>query len=133
MIQRIQTIYLFLAALALVVLQRFPYLQIKADEFFTAEYTAMTLLSVIPAVFLGVAIFFFRNRRLQARIANMATLFILAFIGYAGYQLFTTGFEGYEFEWGILLPVAALLFSVVAIRKINADEKLVQSSSSRLR
>jgi len=133
MIQRIQTIYLFLAAAAMTLLQRFPYFSVDTDQFFTYEETVMTIFSLVSALGLVVAIFMFKNRSLQMRIVRFAFLFILAFIGYAVYQFVQSGMENFGFEFGGVLPILAIILAILALKRINADEQLVKSSSSRLR
>ncbi|MBX2846033.1 MAG: DUF4293 domain-containing protein [Saprospiraceae bacterium] len=133
MIQRIQSIYLILASAAMALLQKFAYFSISADEFFVNEDSLTMIFSLVPVAGLLAAIFFFKNRPLQLRITRISLFFVAAFIGYALYQAFTGGFSGITFEIGTVLPILALVLGWLALGRIRADEKLVESSRSRLR
>ena len=130
MIQRIQTVYLFLASLALILLFFFPYIEITGDDAFVKEETVNLLFTIIPAVLFLAAIFLFKNRMLQRRVTRIALYFIVALIVSALYFAFYQNADAtqvVQFEFGGLLPVLSLLFAVLALRGINKDEQLVRS------
>ena len=127
MIQRIQTIFLFLAALAMALLFFMPYVEVANDDYFVREYPIQTVFTIIVVVGLIVNIFLFKNRSLQLRITRVLLLFVLAFIAYAVYQIFQIDFQNLEFEPGALLPVFSGYFTARAANKIRADEELVRS------
>ncbi len=141
MIQRIQTVWLLLAALT------------AAGVFFTDLFRAqiiedtvavtknidatgefVLLLVAIPMVLLPlVAIFMFRNRKKQR---GMVWIGFLVTVGFIALSLMiisnykndpairiTSG----SYHIGSVLPVVSLFFLILAIRGINRDEKLVRS------
>lgn len=126
MIQRIQSLFLFFAALAMAMLFMFPYVEVANDDYFAQEYIPQMLFAGIFIVGALASIFLFRNRPLQLRISRMLFLFLLAFVGYAVYQLFMVDFQNVEFEKGSLLPAFAAYFLFRAMMGINKDEKLVR-------
>lgn len=127
MIQRIQTVFLILAALAMALLFALPYVEVSNDDYFVREYPVQMIFAAITFIGFLATIFLFRNRPLQKRIINSMMIFLLAFVGYAVYQLFLVDFKGLEFEVGGLLPIFAGYFASRASAKISADEKLVKS------
>jgi hypothetical protein len=133
MIQRIQTLYLALAAVAAVLLLFLPVVAVgpsaeggtpdpvRASEAVGALVAALAM----AAVALG-AIFLYGNRPLQARLGGLGIVAALAFAG-----LLAGGLAG-ELDRlrplvGAALPLLYLLFVALAIRGIRADERLVKS------
>lgn len=127
MIQRIQSIFLLLAAIAMACLFFMPYVEVRNDDYFILEYTPQLLFTIIVILGLLASIFLFRNRPLQFRITRAMILILVAFVGYSLYQLYLVDFKAVEFEPGGLLPIFSAYFAARAARKIKADEKLVRS------
>ena len=155
MIQRIQTIWLFLASLALFCLLLFPYLQIiKSDGTAqaikvtgvyeqinnapakTQEFLGFTVLTVIVALLPLLVIFFYRDRKKQIAVSYLAIIAIIAL----GFWLAQTAkdiigdieLDIQNYEIGVLLPSVAIIFMVLALKGIRRDEKLIKSAD-RLR
>lgn len=143
MIQRIQSIFLALAALC-------TFGQFGTDAadtpapvagsavFGDAELTLFDSPLLIGGVIgagllLGAAIFLFRNRKLQVTMGTVAVILTVAYAAYGG-VLWSTDPASAEssFDFGVTLPPLAVLFSVLAIRYIKKDERLVRSAD-RLR
>jgi hypothetical protein len=145
MLQRIQTIFLLLACSAMLIacatsLGSFTYngdrmLVEAVGVYLNGELHHFTWglvgLGVISAIFSFVSIFFFRKRKLQIRLSMFNIGFMVAFYLYFGYLLYklnTTGnLQFVRIGPGIVMPAVAILFTVLAIRKISADEALVRS------
>ena len=151
MIQRIQTIYLFLAAAALVSPIFLPLatasgepaaLAATGDNFF-ADGTYWVkefpggLSLLLAALFSVYAIFLYKNRPRQMRLAGgMSILTILfaalfAVLGYYYAQKLPAGSEAH-LALGSAFPLVALPLLIMAYRAIKKDEELVRSSD-RLR
>ena len=155
MIQRVQTIWLFLASLALFCLFLVPYLQIiKPDgtaqaikvtgvyeqinniPVKTQEFLGFTVLTVIVALLPLLVVFFYRDRKKQI---VLSYLVIVAIIG-LGFWLAQTakGIVGDikldipNYGIGVLLPSVAIIFMILALKGIRRDEKLIKSAD-RLR
>jgi hypothetical protein len=149
MIQRIQTLFLILAAGSAAGQFFAPYLSAAegnpsrtlpamADGALTAsDNPGMLGLCALVALLTLGAVFLYNNRPLQGRIsamAGIAALFGAALTGIQMYQTMQAAPEGGTLQMGagIALPVLAILFTGLAGRYIRKDEKLVRSAD-RLR
>lgn len=153
MIQRIQTIYLFLASLAIYALFLFPIVniltgtgarkimvtgvyeavnnQVAQTEPFTLLTIATAILGLIPIVL----IFLFKNRKKQAMLVYGQVVLVIAYSfwlaqtikGAAGKEL-----EISDYSIGAGLTSLSILFLILAAKGIIRDDKLVKSAD-RLR
>jgi hypothetical protein len=158
MIQRIQTLFLFLAFLATIALFFYPIAGIYSDlytyKFYVYElknmvpgeasmFTFMTtfpllLLNIIIGVMSVICIFLYKNRILQAKLVRLSILLEIGLIAlilfvYAGIiekNLLTS--PDYLEEAGMYFPLISLIFLILSYRFIIKDEKLVRSAD-RLR
>ncbi len=156
MIQRIQSFWLFLATTIIFSLLLFPYLQllntdgtataikvtgvyqnINGQGVKTQEFLALTIITVLMGMLPFLVIFQYKNRRRQL----FAIYIIIALIvGYALWMYKTAmdvigdsvelTYRNYGI--GVLLPVLAIVFLLLAVRGIRHDDKLIRSSE-RLR
>ena len=156
MIQRIQTLYLFLAALALAALSYFPLASFIGDKDSLVLY-AYKLISLVPdkipgvtsffmlpilgitglvLVFTIVTIFLYKKRNIQLNILRISGLLLLVLIGlfFFYYVDVLEDISGglTEYEIGAYLPVTAFLFIFLAVRGIISDVKFLRSAD-RLR
>ncbi|WP_207428222.1 DUF4293 domain-containing protein [Pedobacter sp. SYSU D00535] len=155
MIQRIQTVWLFLASLIIFGLFLFPFLQIlnasgtpkaiKVTGVYeniggqvvqTQGFTALTITTVILGLIPLAAIAMYRERKRQIAICYIA---IVAIIGFSFWMVQTAksviGDMQLEFQnygIGVILPSLAILFVILALRGIRHDERLIKSAD-RLR
>lgn len=149
MIQRIQSLFLILAAGAAAGQFLTPYLSTgednpartlpaMADGALTAtDNIGLIGLCALVALLTLAAVFLYNNRPLQGRISAMAGIAALmgaALVGIQMYQTMNAVPEGGTLQMGagIALPVMAILFAGLAGRYIRKDEKLVRSAD-RLR
>ncbi|WP_128547437.1 DUF4293 domain-containing protein [Larkinella soli] len=153
MIQRVQTIFLFLIAVCMGVVLGFPiWSKTGAGAAETAELTAFRLTHtkgvtsfITPAYYIGILavvvaglslfiIFKYRNRLLQMGLCAVNAILLTIAMGsvlyltlYKGKDLFNPGDQG-TFTTGFYGLVGALIFNMLANRFIRRDEKLVQES-----
>ncbi len=150
MIQRIQSVYLLLVAILLVVALCIPVGSYLCPNGFEAGFTnlgvrmedgrllsswgmfALLLFSAIVA--LGT-IFLFRNRVLQIRMTIFNSLLLLGY--YLAFVAFLFVFRSrldasFHLSWGLCLPFVSLVLNYLAIRAIGKDEVLVRAAD-RLR
>lgn len=128
MIQRIQTFYLFLAALLAVcsIVLSVPYALSGTTALELNDFLPINILCGIIAAVCLVAIFLFRNRILQINVCRLALLLAVAVIGISVYFALQT--EGQDLpQAGAALPLLNIVFTVIGIRGIRADERLVKS------
>ena len=138
MIQRIQSVYLFLASIisGVLIFVFNLWKSIKKDIFAMDLLNSESfLLKVIPVLFLVsailsfVAIFIFKNRKLQFVIGRVTILINLILLGLLIYVSLTLPGEASVSEKGIgmFIPILAILLVVLANKAIKKDEDLVKS------
>jgi hypothetical protein len=155
MIQRVQSVYLFLASLAIfalyvVTIANNVYLNdkptaIKVTGLFqdvngaqtnVVPFAALTAVTAIVALLPLAIIFFFRNRKQQITFCYGAVLVV---IGHSFWMAQTVkhATDGIilntnNFGVGLFLPCIAILLMLLAIKSIKKDEALIKSAD-RLR
>ena len=136
MIQRVQTIWLLLAAIAGFLITSVPLyegtLAGQAIKKYFADQNFLLFAAAIIAALLAVtAVFLFKNRSLQMKLVLFGILVSVAFIALEIWQAenFTKsgGILKLSYQWGSLLPVAMILFFILAAINIRKDNKLVKS------
>ncbi len=158
MIQRKQTIYLFLAAIAMAldfvfpiasfigsgqyqlefyiyqVVSKVPDMVPPFDVMFVAPVTALTGLVVLGSL---LTIFMYRKRIMQAKMVRGLVIFTLADVALLFFYNIPAleKLTGYQAEYnyaGIAMPLIAMVLLIFAFGGIMKDEKLVRSAD-RLR
>src|SRR5690606_11236722 len=152
MIQRIQTVWLLLTSLTILLLFLFPYLQyfdnfgtamaIKITEIYqgvsdgvvqTESFILQTIATVVVALLPLVIIFYYRDRKKQLQLSFL-NFFLVILMGIWLYvsasQATTTVNKTLQLEnigiGALLIPIAAV-FVLLAIKGIRKDEKLIKS------
>ena len=136
MIQRIQSIWLLIVALAAFATYTLTLYIGNLPDGGTRPYAlAESLLLVLIIIALGmlaiICIFLYKNRKLQFRLSIWGIIFSVAFLflEYLKVEEFKkdnnilTG----SYQIGALLPVVMITFFVLAARGIYKDDKLVKS------
>lgn len=155
MLQRIQSVWLFLATACIFSLFLFPYLQylnadgtssslkvtgvysnVAGQVVQTQDFIPLTIATVILGLIPFLAIFDFRNRKRQKQLCYLTVILIL---GYSFWLVQTAkgvigniSLNTENYGIGVLLPSLAILFTILALRGIKNDEKLLKSAD-RLR
>lgn len=164
MIQRIQTVYLLLIALiaGLLIMSNPPFIEVQGFDKWTnsekgsisvtfteAEWSVngetvetqkLSLMTFTLAVISGlafIAIFLFKNRKLQMMLAAFNYIFILILYILMVYYGFTysdsiSQDKDLGIAIGLFFPLFLPIFTYMALRRINYDEMLVRSTD-RLR
>ena len=153
MIQRIQTIYLFLASIVIYLLFIFPVVntltpegarQIKITGVYetvsnqvvqTEPFTLLTIATAILGLIPIVLIFFFKNRKRQLAMVYGFVVVMIAFSFWISQTIKSaahTNLEISDYNIGAGLTSVAILFLILAGRGIQRDGKLVKSAD-RLR
>jgi hypothetical protein len=131
MLQRIQTIYLFLAALISGVLIFFVSLWSNegGESVFVEEVFVALGLFLGSAVLSFISIFLFKNRKLQFVLGRINILLNFFLLGVFVYWSLTVPGEMEISEKGIgmFIPVLSIVFLVLANKAIKKDEDLVKS------
>ncbi len=160
MIQRIQTFYLFLAAMALAFLFLVPIYTFEKNvagarveakisiqgysekmpntvDFTLVEQTqARMMMTAAIALFLLFTIFQYGNRKRQVAIARVMVIAEFALIVFllSGLQdqINAPEIENVKMGIGVALPSLAIIFTALAARSIRKDEEMVKAAD-RLR
>ncbi|MDR2384850.1 MAG: DUF4293 domain-containing protein [Tannerella sp.] len=152
MIQRIQTVYLSLVAGLFVVLLFLPLVFIHSGDstYILTLCTVKSISKAVKVVYLTfplaitatvivilslIAVFLYGKRKLQRRVCLAVFLLILVFCFLAGYYYMVAVDKIPEIGRNVMtnpsiwasFPVIAGILSILAINKINTDEKLIRS------
>lgn len=148
MIQRIQSIYLLVAAILMAVTVFSPLGIISAaavnellvympmgliDSSKHVLFPTWGVVSIAGLISLlsFVSIFLYKNRKLQLKISYLNIVLIILFYVtmwiYLNVAIKAMSSEFISIQYGIILPIISLIFIILAMLKIKADEKLVQS------
>lgn len=124
MIQRLQSIFFFLAAVCALCVLFFPVVN-HADVLQTAkENSVLFILSIIAATVFIIAIFLFKNRPFQMNVGRLGLLMSLVLLVLIAYYENVDG--SFNVQWGAFLPVLGLVLGSLGVRYVNKDEKLVK-------
>jgi hypothetical protein len=156
MIQRKQSIFLLLAAIALSLLHYFPLASFIGDNDSLVLYIYKVIslvpdhVPVLPEYFIFpllvvnaliilltiVAIFLYKNRMRQLNILRVTLIMLMIMIGgffFYYVDVLEKASGGLtEYEIGAYMPLVAFVFYILAYRGIMSDEKLIRSAD-RLR
>lgn len=143
MIQRIQSIWLLLAAICGFLLTEVPLFIVKLStnvvkRIMATESLLLFSVSIGIACLAAACIFLFRNRPLQFRLAISGIIASIALIGLEVWQigkyrtLYANSMVSSSYYWGGLLPIGMAICFVYAARSVYKDEKLIKSQD-RLR
>ena len=145
MIQRIQSVYLLVVSILMVICMCNPVGSIIAStneisEFGnlfitlpdgTKDYApwALFVILLVVAVLAFVTIFLFKKRMLQIRLTIFSTILLI------GYYITLIAFaflmlpddSSFSASWSVCLPFVAIILNWLAIRAIGADEALVKA------
>lgn len=142
MIQRIQTVYLIIAAILLSLLFLIPFAEIAKDGMVylfdfkgvSANGTlkengyVISVLTGIIIVLQGIAILSFKNRIRQIRLLVISILLMLGLLGmFFFFTYYTFSDAQVSFKISIVFPLIAIILDYMAIRAIGKDEKLIRS------
>lgn len=136
MIQRIQSVWLLLAAICVGLTVKLPYYSgtnakgVASYELNATENFLLFSATIITGLLALLIIFFYKQRPLQLRLCvlGIALEALLIFLYYRQVSTFTLGTYSL---WSILHAVSVIMFFLAA-KAINKDEKLIKDSD-RLR
>jgi hypothetical protein len=145
MIQRVQSLYLFLVTVLSAVLFLVPLFSIQSFAAATEPAGAQTPFMINTNSFLlilncaigavaFISIFLYRKRVTQIKACNLTMILICVFVGLLFYTADTLNGmnQRVQYQFGTYLPLIQLVFTFLALRGIKRDEELVKSAN-RLR
>ena len=144
MIQRIQSVYLLVVTILMVICMCSPIGSIitNANEISelgnlcitfpdgTKDYTpwALCVILLVVAALSFVTIFLFKKRMLQIRLTIFSSVVLIGYyLALVAYLFMLAEDTTFSASWTICLPFAALILNWLAIRGIGADEALVKA------
>jgi small-conductance mechanosensitive channel len=130
MLQRIQTLYLLLAAICSGGLSQFlPVRNTDASIEFAFDSIEYMILFSASALLSLISIFLFKTRQTQFVLGRLNIILNLILLGLFIYRLLTVSGETANSEKGIglLLPILSIVLLVFANKAIKNDEALVKS------
>jgi len=145
MLQRIQTLFLLLAAAAMLVASVTPLavfifngdkvvfeaMGIYLNDVLNDSTWGLFVVGIVSSVLSLLTVFLYKQRMLQIRLSIFNIVLMIGFYLYFGfvlYKLFSV--ESLQFQKvgvGIIMPLIAIILTILAIRKIGADETLIRS------
>ena len=144
MIQRIQSVYLLVVTILMIVCMCSPVGSIIANtneisEFGnlcitmpdgTKDYAPWALFAIlfVIAILSFVTIFLFKKRMLQIRLTIFSSVVLIGYyLALVAYIFMLAENTSFTPSWTICLPFIALILNWLAIRGIGADEALVKA------
>jgi len=148
MIQRIQSVYLLLVAVLMGITLFSPLFVLRsgselfdfytygiipqdADSVIVKHTYGVISMCAISALLALLNIFLYKKRKLQIRVGYLTSFFILFFYATLATYFYFIGnrmaADPSSLHYGLILPVIALIFNLLAIHKVKKDEKLVRS------
>jgi len=125
MLQRIQSVYMFLGFLTAVIYAYFAY----AGNLFSGAPVYYLAGSIAVAVLIFINIFLYNNRKLQIKLNYLVIFVLIVLLGLSIYQVgFLSGEKSFsEKDIKLLVPVISIVFLLIANKYIKRDERLVKS------
>jgi len=144
MIQRIQTVYLLVVAILMVVMMSLPVGSFVAADYTatvfnnlllvapdgTADYApwAMFAILMVSAVVTLGTIFLYKKRMLQIRLTIFNIILLLGYYGtLVTFVFMLKGENSFTPSWTVILPLISIILDWLAIRAIGKDEMLVKA------
>ncbi|HHH54750.1 MAG TPA: DUF4293 family protein [Bacteroidetes bacterium] len=145
MIQRIQTVFLLLAAIAFFLLFQFPFATsdiatsgfLADKDFDIYDNIVLIILTALGGILALIAIFLYKNRPLQVRLTYLSIIAGILLVVVAVVLFYNEASKILQKSKindgvGLFLPVLAFILGFLAARFIKKDEKIVRSAD-RLR
>jgi hypothetical protein len=128
MIQRIQSIWLLLAAVFAFLTFKLPFYQaavIEGGEVYAQTTIWLTISAALTGALAFINIFFFNNRKLQMRLCLFGILLAIVLIALCFMEM--TKFTNGSLALSCVIYFAIIAFYVLALNGIRKDEKLIKS------
>lgn len=126
MIQRIQSIYLLVAAISMSLISfKVPVYNLNETLFMAKDDTKMFVLTIVGAIFSLLGLFMFKNRKFQMKLIRL-TVLIQMIIGIRIFMLFNK-FEVVLNNSFLFLMAFTLIALIMAYRGVKKDDDLVRS------
>ena len=126
MIQRIQSIYLLLAAISMTLISfKVPVYSLNDTLLIAKDDTKMFVLTIVATIFSLLGLFMFKNRKVQMKLIRL-TVLIQMIIGVRIIVLFNK-FDVVLNNFFLFLLTFSLIALIMAYRGVKKDDDLVRS------
>lgn len=130
-IQRIQTVWLFIALVFMIILGCRPFVHSGTTAMMLSDAPVLLIIDILVAVLLFLSIFLFKNLKLQKKV-TILSMVMMAVLGASGAFFIYNNIPDAKLEWGggIVLLIVSLFFALLAYRGMARDERKLRSSDS---
>jgi len=134
MVQRLQTVWLFLASIFAFMTFKFPFYsgnvvssnnQLELKKFIASFDILTLIITCVLGMGCFIIIFFYKNRRLQFRLT--IALLILSILNLVIYFTSLGKFLNVDLSFAAIFALTIPIFLFLAARGIRKDEKLIKS------
>lgn len=129
-IQRWQSVFLFLASVMMVIFNFVPFasqtIDAEAVPFTPLDAPAYSVLNILVAILLLLSIFMFKNLKRQKTVILVSILLMFASVVSGGVIVYSNCMS-VDWAGSVLLLICSVALSLAAYRRIVADEKLLKS------
>ena len=126
MIQRIQSIYLLIASIFMILISfKVPFYTLNETLFMAQDDTKMFILTIVGTIFSLLGLFMFKNRKFQMKLIRL-TVLIQMIIGVRIFMLFNK-FQVVLNNSFLFLMTFTLIALIMAYRGVKKDDDLVRS------
>ena len=130
MLQRIQTLFLLIATVFLILMYCYPMAVSPQESIKYSDSTVLFGLLLISTLVEFFIIFLYRRRMVQIRLCIFNLLILIALQLLIVYYLISA--DDVIFSFTAIFPIVAAIFTFLALRYIGRDEAMVQAAA-RLR
>lgn len=143
MIQRIQTVYLLIVAILMVVMMSVPVARFITEDNQISKVTNLAIVGqdgasdysiwalfavlMVVAVLSLVTIFMYKKRMRQIRFTIFSSVMLIGYYGILAYFLSVRDFQELSMSWTVCIPFISIVLNWLAIRAIGKDEMLVKA------
>lgn len=128
-IQRIQTLWLFLALVFTVVIGFRPIAWNADKGIFLSDAPVLLIIDALIAVLLFISIFTFKNLKLQKKITLLSMVLMAVLAVGGGFFLYNSASTfTLELMGGIVLLIISVILAMLAYRGMSKDQKLLRNA-----
>lgn len=134
-IQRWQTVFLFISTVLVVIFTLVPFAEINAGglvaQFKPTHFVGWLTLNIVIALMTFIAIFLYRNIRFQKKVTKISMVMMVVSVITGCLYIYGPQSEltGVSLIWSsIALIVLAFISTLMAYRRMTADQKLLNDS-----
>lgn len=128
-IQRIQTLWLLIATVLMVVIALRPFAWVESQPVYLIDFPVLAIITWLTACLLFISIFTFKNLKLQKAI-TLICLFLMVGLAVVGFIYQQRLLPDALPEWGggVLLLIPAAVLDALAYNGMSKDQKKLRNA-----